>query len=282
MKLTRRKFFKRVARISILPVGIGLYTWRIEPHWLSFTHRDLPLPNLPAELENKTLIHISDLHTGTQVDSNYIINSLKKINQLKPDILAITGDFISYDSSHQFDELSRVMEHLPSTTLGTFGILGNHDYGHGWRQDEVAGEVAKRVKNSGIQLLRNQSANLKGLNIAGIEDFWAPHFITKDIANAFPDDSPSLILSHNPDSADHKALAEAKGYMLCGHTHGGQCKPPFLPPPLLPVQNKRYVSGEIKIREDLTMYINKGLGYLIRVRFNVRPEVTVFTLKKLA
>jgi predicted MPP superfamily phosphohydrolase len=59
---------------------------------------------------------------------------------------------------------------------------------------------------------------------------------------------------------------------------GGQCKPPFLPPPLLPVRNKRYTSGEFALAGDRRLYISRGVGHLLRVRFNVRPEVTLFEL----
>lgn len=282
MKLSRRKILYSLAGTSLLPVSIGLYTWRIEPHWVEFTHHDLHLPNLPADMANKTLIHISDLHIGTQVDSNYLINTLKTINQLNPDILAITGDFVSYESSQQYDQLAHVLEHVPSSKLGSFAVLGNHDYGVGWRQDKVADKITKRVQDSGIQLLRNQSVELNGLTIVGIEDYWGPNFKTETVSQSIPINTPSIILSHNPDSADHLSLLNAKGFMLCGHTHGGQCKAPFLPPPLLPVKNKRYVSGSINVRDGLNMYINRGLGHLLRVRFNVRPEVTIFTLKNLA
>ena len=89
---------------------------------------------------------------------------------------------------------------------------------------------------------------------------------------------PALVLSHNPDSADRPGWDDFQGWILSGHTHGGQCKPPFLPPPLLPVSNKRYSAGEFELDGGRKMYINRGVGHLIRARFNVRPEVTVFEL----
>ena len=64
---------------------------------------------------------------------------------------------------------------------------------------------------------------------------------------------------------------------LC-HTHGGQCKAPFLAPPILPVRNKRYSAGEFDVGQGRRMYINRGIGHSIPVRFNARPEITVFTL----
>ncbi|MEO1082736.1 MAG: hypothetical protein AAFY88_00695, partial [Acidobacteriota bacterium] len=69
------------------------------------------------------------------------------------------------------------------------------------------------------------------------------------------------------------------GWILSGHTHGGQCKPPFLPPPILPVENRRYTAGAFELEGGRRLYINRGLGYLKRVRFNVRPELTLFTLR---
>jgi predicted MPP superfamily phosphohydrolase len=67
--------------------------------------------------------------------------------------------------------------------------------------------------------------------------------------------------------------------VLSGHTHGGQCKPPFLPPPLLPVQNRRYTCGEFEIGNERRLYISRGLGHLLQVRINVRPEITLFDLQ---
>ena len=89
---------------------------------------------------------------------------------------------------------------------------------------------------------------------------------------------PALVLSHNPDSLDHAGWSGYRGWVLAGHTHGGQCKPPFLPPPLLPVQNKRYTAGAIPLADGRAVYISRGIGHLIPVRFNVRPEITSFTL----
>ena len=71
-----------------------------------------------------------------------------------------------------------------------------------------------------------------------------------------------------------------EGWILSGHTHGGQCKPPFLPPPLMPVRNRRYTSGESRSPGGRRLYISRGVGHTLRVRFNVRPEVTVFTLQR--
>jgi len=89
-----------------------------------------------------------------------------------------------------------------------------------------------------------------------------------------------LILSHNPDTCDKKGWNNYDGWILSGHTHGGQCKPPFLNPPLLPVKNKKYTSGKFDLKDGRKLYINRALGHLVQVRFNVRPEIAIFELSQ--
>ena len=79
-----------------------------------------------------------------------------------------------------------------------------------------------------------------------------------------------MVLCHNPDALDLPIWEGVRGWVLAGHTHGGQCKPPFLPPPLLPVKNRRYTCGEFALSGGRRLYINRGLGHLIRVRI-MRP-----------
>lgn len=90
----------------------------------------------------------------------------------------------------------------------------------------------------------------------------------------------NLVLCHNPDVMDLPIWQNYNSWVLSGHTHGGQVKPPFLDAPMLPVKNKRYTAGKIDFEDGRTLYINRALGHLWQVRFNVRPEITVFTLEK--
>ena len=90
---------------------------------------------------------------------------------------------------------------------------------------------------------------------------------------------PSIVLCHNPDAADEPVWDDYQGWILAGHTHGGQCKPPFLPPPELPVKNRRYTAGEFGLSGNRRMYISRGVGHLLRVRFNARPEIPIFSMR---
>jgi predicted MPP superfamily phosphohydrolase len=263
-------------------LALGLYTWRVEPHWLEFTYPTLPISGLPRELQGRTLAQISDLHVGPKVDDDYIVSSLRRVQELAPDFVVCTGDWITYRGASQLEQLRRILAHMPHGRLGTVGILGNHDYGFKWRMMDVADQVGGIARAAGVTVLRNQAHTVAGLQFIGLDDFWSPRFDPAELLAQKGRDDSTIVLCHNPDAADSPVWGSYQGWILAGHTHGGQCKPPFLPPPLLPVRNKRYIAGEIELSGNRRMYISRGVGHLLQVRFNVRPEVVVFQLRRAA
>ena len=277
-QLTRRRALKTLIATASSGAVLGLYSWRVEPHWLEFTYPALTIAGLRPELEGCTLVQISDLHIGPRVDDAYIIESLRRVEKLSPDFVVMTGDWITYRGRSQFEQLRRVAKYLPHGRLGTVGILGNHDYGFNWSMTEVADEVAAIAGDLGVTLLRNKAFTIGGLQFLGLDDLWSPRFEPATLLAERGLDPSTLVLCHNPDAADHPVWGQYKGWILAGHTHGGQCKPPFLPPPLLPVKNKRYTAGEFELSGGRRMYISRGVGHLLRVRFNVRPEIPIFRL----
>ena len=276
--LTRRRLVQLGAGALISGAATSLYTWRIEPHHLQILHRKLPLRHLPSRLAGRTLVQLSDVHVGPRVDDEYVTATFRRVAALAPDIVVITGDFSSYHPQ-VFDQVSTVYRHLPAGKMATLGILGNHDYGPAWRHPEIAQRIVDRVTERGVSVLRNQTHEVEGLQIVGFDDLWAKRFSPEQQLAALDHSRASLVLTHNPDTVDLPGWERYQGWILAGHTHGGQCKPPFLPPPLLPVQNRRYTSGEFGLSGDRRLYISRGIGHLLRVRFNVRPEVTAFELR---
>ena len=258
----------------------GLYTWQLEPFWLEFVRRKMPIRNLPNSLIGKTLMQISDVHVGNRFDYNYIIESFKKAKEFDPDFVVYTGDYVSYENEQQFQQLDEVLEHIVLGKIGTVGILGNHDYGKNWAEQDVADKITSQLENAKIKVLKNQQEEIQGLNFIGFDDYWALNFAPKKVMRQYDKAKANLILCHNPDVCDLNVWNGYKGWILSGHTHGGQCKPPFLNPPMLPVKNKKYSSGEIDLEDGRTLYINRAIGHLWQVRFNVRPEITIFELEK--
>jgi predicted MPP superfamily phosphohydrolase len=307
--LSRRQFFAIGGAAVAGMAGVGLYAWQVEPHWVEIVRRPMALPNLPPSLAGRTLLQVSDIHVGPRVSSEYLIRALRTAAALEPDFVAFTGDFVSYRSALEFRELARVLRALPRGRIGTVAALGNHDYGPGWRRLDVADQITSVANDAGAIVLRNEVRTLGGIQFVGLADLWSPEFgayreaplialpssdpgETDEMAPPAPSGTdarqaldriainlPTIVLAHNPDAQDLPIWGNLRGWVLAGHTHGGQVKPPFLPPPVLPVRNKRYTAGVFAVARGRTLYINRGLGHLLQVRFNVRPELTLFTLE---
>jgi predicted MPP superfamily phosphohydrolase len=307
-RMSRRTFLRAGALgAAAATVGVGLDSWLIEPHRFELVRRAMPLENLPASLAGRTLLQISDIHVGPRVSSEYLIHAFTAAQGLAPDFVAVTGDFVSHGSAREHAELARVLRHLPRGRLATVGSLGNHDYGLGWSELDVADLVTRVARDAGIVVLRNEVRALGGIQFVGLADFWSPEFgdaggvqphglftprrdptrrvqlpAGRDAVSAIAairPAQPTVVLSHNPDVQDEPLWNGVRAWVLAGHTHGGQVKPPFLPPPILPVRNRRYTAGVFDVGPGRTMYINRGLGHLTQVRFNCRPEMTLFTLQ---
>lgn len=277
--MNRRKFLKRTG-IGMLGAGIltGFYSWQIEPFWLEFVHVKMKIPNLPKKLRGKLLMQISDIHVGKRFDWNYLVDSFKEAQKLNPDIVVYTGDYVSYDEENKFRDLKEVMKHSVTGNIATIGVLGNHDYGKNWGEPEVANSIQTILEDNGITVLRNEVKTLSGLTIIGMDDYWGINFNPELALEQFDSSKANLVLCHNPDVCDEDVWGNYNSWILSGHTHGGQVKPPFLSPPMLPVKNKQYSSGKIDLKDGRTLYINRALGHLWQVRLNVRPEITVFEM----
>lgn len=277
--MNRRTFIKGIAVLGGAGLLTGVYSWQIQPFWLEFVKVKMSIKNLPDHLIGKTIMQISDMHIGNRFDRQFIIDSFLEAKNYKPDFVVYTGDFISYESDEQFDQLKEVFNNAVYGKIGTVGILGNHDYGRNWSQNHVAEIVVKTLTEKGIPILRNEQLNINGLNFIGLDDYWATNFHPTIVMNELSAEQANIVLCHNPDVADEPVWNNYKGWILSGHTHGGQVKPPFLDPPVLPVKNKNYSAGKYDLADGRTLYINRALGNLWQVRFNVRPEITIFELE---
>lgn len=272
-----RRQFMLLSGVALAGAGTLAWTFAIEPEWMEITRRALPIRGLPATLAGKTLVQLSDIHVGPSVSDDYVEKVFAQVKALRPDFVAYTGDFTSYHAD-VYRQTERMYRDLPRGSIGTVGILGNHDYGINWAQPNVAARITDILRAAGVTLLFNESVALGGLQFTGMGDLWAGRFDAPRALASRDPSIPGIVLSHNPDTVDLPGWTGYEGWVLSGHTHGGQCKPPFLPPPVLPVKNKRYSAGAFDLSGRRQMYISRGVGHVMKVRFNVRPEVTVFDL----
>jgi predicted MPP superfamily phosphohydrolase len=274
-RLDRRGFLRKGGQAAVALTGLAGWSCLWEPHWLAIEEGFLQIPNLPQSLTGARLVHISDLHTG-QVSSTYLRRALEQVNLLEPDFLVITGDWV--DARWGMSHLEEVLEVLKPARIKTLGCLGNHDYGITYSQVELANAVHRCAQSYGIEVLRNEKVNVAGIQFIGLDDYWSPRFKVRSLMKSLDSSHPSICLCHNPDACDEPIWEGFRGVILSGHTHGGQCRPPFLPPPVIPVKNRSYTQGFFQLDPKRELFISRGLGHTYRIRFNCRPQIAVFEL----
>jgi len=276
--LSRRRVLQGLAGGVIgAPALVFGWTRWWEPHWLEVNHCSLSIANLPPVWRGKTVVQMSDLHIGS-TDPGYLESVVATVSELQADLLVITGDILDSHFTGSDQAITRLLSPLKRGKVATLACLGNHDYGRRWREDHVADMVETTLSNLGIDVLRDQQVQLDGLDVFGLDDLWGRNFQASEILQQATADRASICLCHNPDAVDKPVWGDFQGVILAGHTHGGQCKPPFLPPPKLPVRNERYVSGFYHVGPGRRLHISRGIGYGLQARFNCRPEVNVFQL----
>ncbi|MFP4499231.1 MAG: metallophosphoesterase [Vulcanimicrobiota bacterium] len=272
----RRKKIIILSVIIILLLLLVIYPFYIEPGMVRFEHHDLYMPNLPENREGATAIQLTDLHLSESTNEKVIEDAFLEINRLRPDIILMTGDYVTKDPGYT-RKLEELLKLLKKGSKGKLAVLGNHDR---WIPEEM---VIDALSAGGFTILINENKILENrggkLYIAGIDDFWTgkPDFDAA-LKGIDLDKDAVIFLSHNP-NLFFASTGRNIPVMLAGHTHGGQVKLPLLGAPILPTSNK--LSDGFYRKDNTTVYINSGLGQVLpAARFLYPPEITVFTLKK--
>ncbi len=299
---------------------IGIWPRFIEPNMLTTTKIDFPIQNLPKELDGLRILQISDLHLSSQVSQNFLDKLSKKIKKLAPDILVFTGDFICYGKLNDEKRLLQTLNQFeaPYGSFAIFGNHdydkpvsvspeGNYDIidssgsiiGRGFKallQDRViTGKVTDRAKAVGFQedlvellkstpltLLHNENKVIpvKGtfLNVCGLGEYMLDKSVPEEAYKNYDPKYPGLILVHNPDGIK-KILGRPGELILSGHTHGGQVNLPWMWKKFTLLEDRSLYKGLYK-REGKWIYVNRGVGGVMKFRWFSPPELMLATLKK--
>ncbi len=276
--MDRRSFF--LLPLAAFPVaGYARY---VEPGWLELTHDRVPVPGITPG-DSIRIVQLSDLHSSKDVPDSLIEQSFALALAQKPDIICLTGDYITEGRGYDEVWYRPVLRRL-SSQVRCFATLGNHD-GGAWAgkpgQRYTTEKVTKMLESSGIPVLTNTFIDVpvreNRLRLVGVGDLWAKQCNPWDAFRGVPKDgTPTIVMSHNPDS---KVMMEEFRWelMLSGHTHGGQVVMPILGISPAPVSDKRYVRG-MKPWNGRMINVSAGVGNIRGIRFNCRPEVNVIDL----
>ena len=275
--LTRRQFLKAALRLSASTVLLagsgGAYSTLIEPRWLSVDRIVVALPRLPIDLDGFTLVQLSDFHHGTPTSDDDLRAVVAMANQLKPDLIVLTGDYIT--RLEYLPPCAQVLGSLRASQ-GVFAILGNHDH---WTNAEL---VTSELDANSIPVLRNVALPIERngarLWLVGLDDVWEHKADLDRALHSVPNTETTILLAHEPDYAD-VASHYPIDLQLSGHSHGGQVRLPFFGAPVLPWLGRKYPIG-LQRAGAMPIYTNRGIGMISpSLRFNCRPEVTLLTLR---
>jgi predicted MPP superfamily phosphohydrolase len=233
---------------------------------------DVPIAGLPPELDGFTIAQISDIHVGPTIKRGYLDAIVDRVNALKPDVVAVTGDLVDGSVRHLAPHTA------PLARLqgkhGAYFVTGNHEYysnAHAWIEE---------VRRLGLKVLMNEHVVLPhggaSLLLAGVTDYTAHHFDPSHrsdphaaIAGAPGDVGVKVLLAHQPRTS---AAAADAGFdlQLSGHTHGGQ----FFPWNFFVPMQQPYVAGLKRLR-NMWVYVSRGTGYWgPPKRFGAPSEIT--------
>ena len=288
---SRRTFFQYAAVLAggfpFLAATYGFAAGRLR---YTIERVDVPVANLPPELDGLRIAQLSDIHIGDYMPPREIRRAVDMANDLRPDISFITGDFVSSVGDPLdacISELSRLR-----APLGVWGCNGNHEIYAG-----VEDEAERLFREKGMRLLRASNSvvehNSGRFNLLGV-DYQRDHMVSgehigpmlKEIEPLIRRDMPNILLSHNPNSF-RRAAELGIELSLAGHTHGGQIKFEIVDHSVSPARLiTPFVAGLYRLPlaangQKAALYVNRGLGtFGFPVRIGVPPEITLLTLRR--
>ncbi|MGH8818941.1 metallophosphoesterase [Achromobacter pestifer] len=244
-----------VAALALAGTLIGFYNARRRARVVDV---EVPIPGLPQDLDGFTIVQISDIHVGPTIKKHYVQAIVDAVNELLPDVIAITGDVVDGSVEHLAPQASPLG--ALRAPYGVYLVTGNHEYYSG------ATPWVAEFRRMGLRVLMNEHAVIhpSGLPVvvAGVTDYSAGAFDPQQrsnpkaaLAGAPADACAKILLAHQPRSA---AAAEPLGYhlQLSGHTHGGQ----FFPWGFFVRFQQPFTAGLHRLGK-MWVYTSRGTGY---------------------
>ncbi len=225
--------------------------------------------DLPKSFDGLKIVHFSDIHYGTIISQKNLDDLVKKINELKPDIVVFTGDLYdeTVELSNKYKEEIKNSLSKINATLGKYAVSGNHDYSNDG--------YSNLIKDSGFTYLNSESELIYYEDDVPIRIEGYPSYLKdKPDYKSYEDDYYTITLIHEPDAITN--LKSDSNLVLAGHSHGGQVRLPFIGALYTPVGAKKYYNDHYKV-DNKDLYISYGLGTsLLKVRFFNHPSINLY------
>jgi uncharacterized protein len=252
----------------------------IEPRRVEVTHQRIVIRNLPLAFDGFRIVQLSDIHHSPFLGIEEIAEAVHRANELQPDLIALTGDYISHSRDY-IDGCAQTLGMLRARH-GVFAVLGNHDH---WTDAE---KMTASLTQQGIRVLVNENVRI-GLNgshicLAGVDDLMVRRDDLPRALRGANNNETRILLAHNP-AIIREAARAGVDLVLSGHTHGGQINWRLLigredrkTARWLRRPSRRLMRGHAQLGST-QLYVNRGLGtVVVPLRYGCPPEITVIEL----
>jgi hypothetical protein len=234
---------------------------------------EVPIRRLPGPFHGYTIAFLSDLHGGSFCSAPLLRGVARRVASVRPDLVALGGDFIQYADA-DIEDLGPAVGELRARD-GVVAVPGNHEY---YARDPDA--VLARLGSFGAKVLRNEAIAIRRegatLWIVGADDGEAGRFDLDAALRDVENGDPRILLSHQPDALP---LAARRGIdlVISGHTHGGQVRLPFVG---AVIRHSRLGFDQGLYRDGgCRLYVGRGVGAaILPLRWNCPPEVPLVRL----
>lgn len=236
---------------------------------------------LPESFHGLKIVHFSDIHYGTSINKKQLDNIVKKINELKPDIIIFTGDLIDKNITPTEDIKNELIESLSNLecSLYKYAIYGNEDLLNDSYKEIITTSNFTLLENSSTLLYYKDTTPIEITGYNPIETSPNYTILTNLVDDQDTTNYYKIVLTHEPDSVD-KFINYNPNLILSGHTLGGTIKLPFLKPLFLPENTNNYYEDYYKLKES-DFYISNGLGTSgINGRLFNHPSISLYRLYK--
>ncbi len=267
-----------IVAVVLLLVGYAFSeTYRLEVKEYTYAS-----PDVPPAFDGARIVLLTDIHRSFFFSQKRIGRLVDRVNVMVPDLVVLGGDYVYGDKAYEqsaLDELGRL-----KAPLGTFAVLGNHDYAHPAGGGNDPGPALKAIAGASITLLDNSGAWIEKsgqrFRLAGVSDLQQGHPRTEPGVEGTTSDDLVVLVSHEPDFAE-KLQPGWVDLMLSGHTHGGQLTFFGLWAPVVGSEyGQKYRTGMVT-SATTTVIVSNGIGTILPpLRFFARPQIVVITLKK--
>lgn len=273
---TRRTLLRQITALAAASSASPLLARDSKPR-LVIERVEIQVPGLPPAMDGFRIAQLSDLHLEPFTTAEDILRSVEASNSLKPDLVALTGDFVTH-TARPAPQVAEILSQLQAP-YGVHASLGNHDFASG------APEVIRALTERKIPVLRNEIRRIQTDNgpliLGGFDSMYVSKPDVRKTLQDWKPRQPLVLMMHEPDAADLIAAAGVRALQISGHTHGGQLVFRGKEPMSLrrARYGKKYLAGHYEVG-GLQMYVNRGIGCVgLPLRIGAPPEVTELTLR---